>query len=82
MDFYARYVGAMAERRFAVTEDGFMGIVPRGTEVGDYICVFIGSPVPFVLRPNAEGNHYRLWVMHICTGFINEGITSLEGRNI
>ena len=41
-------------RRFCVTEDGYMGWFPKGTQPGDFIAIIFGVPVPLVLRPVAR----------------------------
>lgn len=38
------------QRRFAVTERKYMGIVPNGSKAGDIVCVLFGTKVPFILR--------------------------------
>ena len=38
------------ERRFFVTEQGYIGIGPPECAIGDTLCLFPGSTVPFVLR--------------------------------
>ena len=55
-------------RRFFVTKKGFMGIGPSAMNEGDHVCVLIGGPVPFVLRPEAQKSSRhskanRLWSM-------------------
>lgn len=42
-------------RNMCVTADGYLGRVPRGSEVGDKICIFFGGSVPFVLRDTGDG---------------------------
>jgi hypothetical protein len=37
-------------RRFAVTREGYLCLVPPGTEPGDMVCLILGAAVPFVLR--------------------------------
>ena len=37
-------------RRFCVTKDGYMGLVPPGTEEGDLVCIIAGAPTPYLLR--------------------------------
>lgn len=37
-------------RRFCVTKDGYMGLVPPGTEEGDVVCIIAGAPTPYLLR--------------------------------
>lgn len=42
-------------RRFFTTLGGYMGLGPPGMCPGDLICVFLGGPVPWVIRPfNSE----------------------------
>ena len=43
-------------RRFCVTLDGFVGLVPARAQKGDGICVFLGGAVPFVIRDTNNGN--------------------------
>jgi hypothetical protein len=53
-----RFVQALAQsasgRRYCVTSNGDVGLVPRFTRVGDIICIFAGLYVPFVIRPIAS----------------------------
>ena len=46
---------AVEGRRFAVTSKGYMGLFPRTTEIGDSVCVFLGSHIPFVVRRRGGG---------------------------
>jgi hypothetical protein len=43
-------------RRFMITSDGCVGLVPEETQVNDLVCVLPGCDVPAILR--AEGGHY------------------------
>jgi hypothetical protein len=45
-------------RRFVMTHNGYMALVPAGAHVGDAICILFGGSVPFVLR--REQVHYKL----------------------
>ncbi|KAL8935792.1 MAG: hypothetical protein Q9211_004508 [Gyalolechia sp. 1 TL-2023] len=54
------YQAALQGRRFGITERGAMGLFPRGTRVGDRVCVLEGGHVPFVLRGREQGTGYRL----------------------
>lgn len=45
----------LSGRRFCVSSDGYFGIVPKETQVHDWICVFLGVPVPFVIRKCEDG---------------------------
>jgi hypothetical protein len=48
------------QRRFAVTERKYMGIVPNGSKAGDIVCVLFGTKVPFILRAcTAPGQQYK-----------------------
>ena len=38
------------ERRFGVTEKGYLAIVPPKTQVGDRVCAVLGAEVPFLFR--------------------------------
>ena len=41
-------------RNMCVTARGYLGRVPRGSEIGDKICILFGGSVPFVLRDNHD----------------------------
>lgn len=41
---------ARGNRTFFITMSGYMGLGPRGLEVGDIICVVLGCHVPLLLR--------------------------------
>ena len=43
-----------------VTSKGFMGMVPGQARVGDIICIFSGSAVPFLLRKAGSEDAYQL----------------------
>lgn len=53
--FNAHISRATARRRFFVSREGFIGLGPPGTKVGDKICVLAGGKVPFILR-DLEGD--------------------------
>jgi hypothetical protein len=57
-DFAGVYHHTTIERTLAVTELGYLGLVPTGTQEGDCICILLGAGVPFVLRP--DGDNWRL----------------------
>ncbi|KAI1160630.1 putative heterokaryon incompatibility protein [Nemania serpens] len=40
----------MRERMIAVTERGYMGVVPPYSKVGDAVCIISGGQAPFLLR--------------------------------
>ena len=37
-------------RRFCVTGNKYIGLVPAMAEVGDSVCLIAGAPVPYLLR--------------------------------
>ena len=51
---------ACKNRRLGVTEKRYLGLYPRGANVGDQVCVFIGVCVPFVIRKLGGRNEYQL----------------------
>ncbi|CZR63075.1 uncharacterized protein PAC_12972 [Phialocephala subalpina] len=42
------------ERSFMMIDNGYMGLAPVGTEVGDEVVLLLGCPVPLVLRRQAD----------------------------
>jgi hypothetical protein len=51
---FARMHPLTYRRKLAQTKGGTLCLVPRDAQVGDLICQFTGSPVPFILRPWRE----------------------------
>lgn len=49
--YMANFQQATTNRRFFVTENGRMGLAPLDSKQGDLVCLLLGSPVPFILRP-------------------------------
>ncbi|KAI0389617.1 putative heterokaryon incompatibility protein [Xylariaceae sp. FL0594] len=51
------------ERMFAVTQSGYMGLVPPFAEAGDVVCIIPGAQVPFLLRScgDGEGQGFTRW---------------------
>lgn len=54
------FEAAVTRRAFGTTSKQYMGLFPRGTKVGDEICIFSGGCVPFVVRPQAASKSYQL----------------------
>jgi hypothetical protein len=48
------------DRRFCITQTGYIGWVPQRTEPTDTICIFLGARSLYVLRPVPGSEHYRL----------------------
>jgi hypothetical protein len=51
----ARSFTLMVGRRFGVSSDGYIGAVPGDTRENDWICVFFGIRVPFIVREQENG---------------------------
>jgi hypothetical protein len=45
--------------RLAYTQNARVALVPNASEIGDYCAIFLGLPVPFILR-SAKGGRYKL----------------------
>ncbi|KAL8751690.1 MAG: hypothetical protein Q9184_005989 [Pyrenodesmia sp. 2 TL-2023] len=54
------FKAAVKGRRFGTTTNGCIGLYPRGTKIGDRVCVFSGGHVPFVLRWDSKRDSYQL----------------------
>lgn len=44
-------------RSFMATTRGYIGLIPEHAQTGDVICVLLGGPTPYVLRPVDDGNY-------------------------
>ena len=67
-------------RALAVTDKGYVGLVPSDAQAGDLICISLHCPVPFVLRDNGSalqwlGHAYVHGIMH------GEAIDTAEREN-
>lgn len=61
------------------TKRGMLGMVPRGTEPGDLVVVFLGLRVPFILRPlpGGEAGHRIVGGCYIHGIMRGEALTSV-----
>ena len=60
--FYRDYALCFFERRVAVTEKGFLGLVPSITKVGDNVAMLRGVPMPMVRRATLDpGGSYQVF---------------------
>jgi hypothetical protein len=48
------------QRRFGVTDTGYMGLLPSCTEVGDEVHILSGVSIPFVLRRVVGDQRYQI----------------------
>lgn len=53
-DYKLSLLNHLPSECFFITETGFYGIGQGTIEKGDQLAIWFGSPVPFVLRPNAQ----------------------------
>ena len=44
----------MLYRRFAITDTGYMCLVPACSEIGDEVAIFFGFRVPYTIRPQSD----------------------------
>jgi len=51
MALFKSSLARLVNHRFNITKKGYMAMIPRGAEEGDFICVLLGSQVAHVLRP-------------------------------
>lgn len=52
---FASAVGNLCRNRsFFVTNDGYFGLAPPGTQKGDVICVLLGCELPLIVRPMVD----------------------------
>jgi hypothetical protein len=49
---------AMNGRKYFVSANGYIGLVPEAAQEEDMICIFMGGMTPFVIRP--AGENYQL----------------------
>ena len=73
------YKAAVRNRIFGVTEKRYMGLLPRGTQIGDQVCVFKGGPLPFVVRRRLDRDEYLLIGECYIHGIMNGEILQMEG---
>ncbi|KAJ4245520.1 hypothetical protein NW762_014029 [Fusarium torreyae] len=53
-DSIMEYINVVDKRRLAVTSEGWIGLVPDTTIVGDQVVVLVGGPVLYVIRSKAQ----------------------------
>jgi len=54
-----RVVDLLADRKLLVTKEGYFGLAPTLTQVGDIVVILLGCSMPVILRPHTD-NAYRL----------------------
>jgi hypothetical protein len=63
--------GMLRGRVFATTSLGYIGAFPERAQVGDQVCVALGSSTPLLLRPISGEKHYRLVGSCYVAGLMN-----------
>jgi hypothetical protein len=57
---FAKTVAAVCHgRKFFITENGFFGVGPAATEIGDAVHILLGADVPFLLRQKNMCGRYE-----------------------
>ncbi|TLD31155.1 hypothetical protein PspLS_02941 [Pyricularia sp. CBS 133598] len=78
---------ALRNRRFAVTKQGYFGLVPHWTKAGDEVCMLNGCDVPYIIRRVGHGGggqgvaeSYRFHFLGECYihGMMNEEVLTME----
>jgi len=68
LDWFSRFDGIVPKvvtdlptfsngRHLSETQNGRLGSMPKGTKVGDKICILYGGNLPYVIRPCGEGKY-------------------------
>ena len=82
--FLRRMLNACSGRSFAVTQRGYVGLVPRCTEVGSHISLFNGVSVPFITstlgEPVAKADHIERPMQLVGDAYIH-GLMQGEGMD-
>ena len=81
--FQMQVQAACRGHRFAITQEGYMGLVPHCARVGDQIALILGAPVPFVLRESGifEGNEEQRLLQLVGDGYVH-GLMYGEGMDM
>ncbi|CAH0054944.1 unnamed protein product [Clonostachys solani] len=54
---FLQFIYYLTGRSLYFTRMGYVILGPRGCRIGDVVCVFLGSPLPTVLRPMENGEY-------------------------
>lgn len=53
----ASLLGPIDSRNLMATTRGYIGLIPDDAQTGDVVCVLLGGPTPYVLRPVGDGDY-------------------------
>jgi hypothetical protein len=56
--YHQAFLNATNRRRFAITDNDLMALVPKVAEKGDVVACFGAGSTPFLLRP--DGDYWRM----------------------
>jgi hypothetical protein len=59
-DFVRGLKYKLEDMKLALTQQGYLGLVPHMAEPGDHVCVLLGGYFPFVLRKRVSSSVYTL----------------------
>jgi hypothetical protein len=71
--FFAAFAYVATNRKYCLTGNGSVGVVPADAQHGDQVCIFLGIGTPFVIRsvPSPEACYYLVGECYI-DGLMNE----------
>ena len=69
-------------RSYFSTEGKRVGLGPRDVSPGDLVCVFEGSPTPYVLRATASGTSYTFIGECYVHGLMNSEALDMRDEGI
>jgi hypothetical protein len=78
LDFTGRMKAMCAGRPYISTGRGLLGLGCPGVQVGDVVCIFYGTTVPYVLRPRPDGTMTFVGDAYIYGVMNGEAISSQE----
>ncbi|KAL8869664.1 MAG: hypothetical protein Q9174_004098 [Haloplaca sp. 1 TL-2023] len=63
---------ATRNRRFAITDTGYMCLVPSCAEIGDLVAIFPGCPTPFTIRLDSKPETSEHGLQQICARLVGD----------
>jgi hypothetical protein len=78
-DYLASSTSTMNGRKYFVSSNDFIGLVPEAAQEGDMICVFMGGKTPFLVRP-VGGNYQLLGACYVHRIMYGEAMEEFEKK--
>jgi hypothetical protein len=69
---------ATEQRRFIITDKGYMGLAPTQAQVGDLVYVFLGGKTPYVLRQAPSGDFVMIGSAYVHGFMDGEAIDMMQ----